>query len=292
MEAVKPHEISGHGLLLIRSHLNSLKPAERRVAEYILENSMLVVRLSITKLAEEAGVSEATIIKFCQRVGYPGYQELKISLAQEMGEGCSEQGIYGPIQADEDIETVIEKIFQIYNRSLNDTKRLLLKAPISQAVRKVLGAGRIYFFGYGASGIVAQDAEIKFKRINRTAEAFTDNHMQKTIAALLKPDDLVVAISDSGRTKELVEALEIAKPTGACIIAITSNMGSPLSKLADLVLLTSVTETPFRGSALASRMVQLAIIDVLFLGAATADYQNTVEFLNKTRMALLNNKLD
>lgn len=275
-----------HGLLRIESHLDSLKPAEKRVAEYVVQNTSEVIHLSITKLAEAADVSEATVVKFCQRIGYSGYQELKIMLAQSGEEESREEHIYGEIESGDDTDVIINKIFQIYNQSLNSTKKLLQSSDLKEAIKLLLEAKRIYFFGYGASGIVAMDGELKFKRINYVSEAVTDNHNQKTIAALLNSKDLVIAISDSGRTRELVEALEIVNKTGAGVIVITSNMGSPVTKYADRVLLTSSKETPFRGSALASRMAQLAVIDILFLGVATAQYEDTLEALYLTRKAM------
>ncbi len=280
-----------HGYLRIESHLDALKPAEKKVAEYILRNIPETIRLSITKLAENVGVSEATIVKFCQHIGYSGYQELKIMLAKSSEEQQSEN-IYGAIEADDTPNVIIEKIFQIYNQSLNNTKKLLQNADIQNCVKLILQARRIYFFGFGASGIVALDAEQKFKRIDHIAEALIDNHSQKTVSALLSEQDLVVAISDSGRSRELIDSLEVAKRTGAKIIGITSNLGSPLTQLAHHILLTSSKETPFRGSALASRMAQLAVIDVLFLGVATAEYDHTLAALNKTRLAMRGSKIE
>lgn len=281
-----------NGLLRIKSQLTSLKPAERRVADYILDNINEVIHLSITKMAENVGVSEATVVKFCQHIGYSGYQELKIILAQQ-AQGKEEHGehIYGEIEANDDINIIIEKIFQIYNQSLNNTKELLQNTDVKSSIEMILKARRLYFFGFGASGIVAEDADLKFKRINYISEALIDNHKQKTIGALLTREDVVIAISDSGRTKELIESLKIVKHTMAKIIAITSNLGSPITKLADITLLTSSQETPFRGSALASRMAQLAVIDILFLGVATAEYTKTLEALEKTRVALQESKL-
>jgi len=279
-----------NGILRIKSHLTSLKPAERKVADYILDNVNEVIHLSITKMAENVGVSEATVVKFCQHIGYSGYQELKIILAQAGGKEHGEH-IYGEIEANDNLDIIIEKIFQIYNQSLNNTKELLKNADIKASVEMILKARRIYFFGFGASGIIAEDAELKFKRINHIAEALIDNHKQKMVGVLLTEEDLVIGISDSGKTKELIESLEIVKLTMAKIIAITSNLGSPITKLADITLLTSSQETPFRGSALASRMAQLAVIDVLFLGVATAEYTKTLEALEKTRVALQESKL-
>ena len=279
-----------NGILRIKSQLTSLKPAERRVADYILDNINEVIHLSIIKMAENVGVSEATVVKFCQHIGYSGYQELKIILAQA-GEKDYREHIYGEIEANDDIDIIIKKIFQIYNQSLNNTKELLQNTDVKTSIEIILKARRLYFFGFGASGIVAEDADLKFKRINYISEALTDNHKQKTIGALLTKEDVVIAISDSGRTKELMESLKIVKNAMAKIIAITSNLGSPITKLADITLLTSSQETPFRGSALASRMAQLAVIDVLFLGAATAEYDKTLEALEKTRVALQESKL-
>lgn len=280
-----------HGILRINSYLEQLKPAEKKVAQYIIENHEEVIHLSITKLAHASDVSEATVVKFCQHIGYSGYQELKIMLAQVEKKGEQEH-IYGEIEADDDISEIINKIFQIYDHSFQNTKKLLKQSNIKEAIDLLIKADRIFFFGFGASGIVAEDSELKFKRINYMAEALIDNHRQKTMASLLSNKDLVVAISDSGRTRELMESLEIAKNAGANILTITSNMGSPVTKIADLVLLTSSKETPFRGSALASRMAQLAVIDVLFLGAATSQYEKTIEALNKTRVVMQNSRIN
>ena len=279
-----------HGILRINSYMEQLKPAERRVAQYILNNREEVIHLSITKLASEAKVSEATVVKFCQHIGYSGYQELKIMLAQADKKGKTEH-IYGEIEAEDNITEIINKIFQIYDQSLENTKKLLLQDNLDQAIEAIIEAERIYFFFFFSSGIVAEDSELKFKRINYTAEALKDNHRQKTIASLLSEKDLVVAISDSGRTKELMESLEVANNAGAKIVGITSNMGSPVTDISDIVLLTSSKETPFRGSALASRMAQLAVIDVLFLGVATAEYEKTIEALSKTRVVMQDSRL-
>lgn len=280
-----------HGILRINSYLEQLKPAEKRVAQYIIDNHEEVIHLSITKLARKADVSEATVVKFCQHIGYSGYQELKIMLAQVEKKGEKER-IYGEIEANDETDEIINKIFQIYEHTLGSTKKLLQQSNLEQAIQLLIDSKRIFFFGFGASGIVAEDSELKFKRINYAAEALIDNHKQKTMASLLSEDDLVVAISDSGRTRELMESLTIAQNAGAKILAITSNMGSPVTEIADLVLLTSSKETPFRGSALASRMAQLAVIDVLFLGAATSQYEKTIEALNKTRVVMQDSRIN
>ena len=274
-----------HGILRIKRHLSSLKPAEKRVADYIIKNSGQVIHQSIIKLAENVGVSEATVVKFCQRIGYSGYQELKIMLAQESDHNEGEH-IYGEIKAEDDLNTIINKIFQMYNQSLKETKKMLEKSNLAQCIAMILAAERIFLFGYYASGVVAQDLALKFKRIGYNAEALLENHNQKTVGALLSAQDLVIAISNSGRTQEMVDSLEIVQNSGAKIIVITANLGSPVAEYADQLLLNASNETPFRGSALTSRMSQLAVIDMLFLGVATTEFDKAISAIKKTREAI------
>lgn len=273
-------------ILQIKSYLDSLKPAEKRVAEYVIENSSEVVYSSITNLADQIGVSEATIVKFCQRVGYSGYQELKIKLARTDRQSDDNEIIYGAIEPGDSIDNLKDKLLQIYGESLENTYKLIETDLYQEVVAKILAARRLYFFGYGASGIVARDAELKFVRIGLPAIAMTDSHSQKTVASLLKPDDLVLAISDSGRTRELIEALDILEEIGCQRVAITSQVGSPVSERSEITLLTSSRETPYRGSAIASRIAQLAVIDLLFLTTALASHDETTAALQKTREAM------
>jgi len=275
--------------LRIEGMYDSFKPSEKKVADYVLEKQGDVLKNSISRVAENAGVSEATVVKFCQTLGYSGFQELRIRLAQGEKEKEVEE-IYGEIEASDNISTIINKIFQIYDQSLQNTRKLLASADISTCVQKIKKARRLFFFGFGASAIVAYDAEQKFQRIDCMARAIVEGHAQLTQASLLKRGDLVIAISHSGRTVDLIPALELARENGAGIIAITSNYKSPVANLADEALLISSRETPFRGSALASRMAQLAAIDLLFLGVATSEYEKTQKALSKTRIALSRTK--
>lgn len=276
-------------LLKFETHSRSFKPAERKLVDYLMANHREVIHQSITQLSRNAGVSEATIVKLCQKIGYRGFRQLKIMLAQVEKEKREEQ-IYGEIDPGDSKEIIIKKIFQTYNQSLNNTRELITNADIEKAIKMFVEAKRVLFFGFWASGIVAKDAELKFKRINRITEAVTESHLQQTLAALLGSDDLVIAISESGRTKDLINALKIARDTGAGIIAITSDPDSPVAKLADLVLLTFSSETSFRGGALASRMSQLAVIDILFIGVALEDYDLTAYALDKTRLVMRKTK--
>lgn len=277
-------------LLRIKSQIDSLKPAEQKVARYILEYPEKVMYTSITHLAQATGVSEATVVKFSKSLGYAGYQELKIRLAQ-VQEGGRTEAIYKEIEEGDTPHTVIKKMFQAYRRTFDQMEELLENSDVVHCIHLLRQASRILFFGFGASGIVALDAELKFKRIGLRAEAYTDNHMQKTTGALLQGQEVVVAFSDSGRTRELKESLEVVRETGVQIIVVTSRVGTPVAALGHRILITSSQETPFRGSAMASRMAQLALVDILFMGVAMAAYDETLDALERTRLALQDSRL-
>ena len=162
-------------LLHIKGLYPSLRPAEQRVADEILENANEVVHLSITALAKRVGVSDATVVKFCKRVGYKGFQDLKIRLAANVA--VTPKPIYGEINRGDDIAAIKEKIFRINIQALEDTIRTLDSQALQKAVAAIVKAPRIQFYGIGASGIVAEDAQQKFMRIGLSA-AFIDSHMQ------------------------------------------------------------------------------------------------------------------
>lgn len=271
-------------LLHLRSTYPTLRPAERRVAQEILENPQEVVHLSITELATRAEVSDATVVKFCKRLGYKGFQEFKILLAQDVA--IQPEPIYGEVEPDNDLHTIKEKIFQANITALQDTAKVLDSQILEATVEAMAQAREIHFYGLGASGIVALDAEQKFSRIGLRANAFVDPHMQITRAILLKSRDVAVGISYSGETLEIVEALQAAKSAGAITVAITNFSASTVAQQADLVLLTSSHENIFRSGAISSRIAQLSTIDTLFIAVALVDYDRSQDSIEKTREIL------
>lgn len=267
-------------LLHIKSIYPTLKPAERRVADEVFKRPHKVVHLSITELAKEAKVSDATVVKFCKRLGYKGFQEFKILLAQDV---VVKQSISnGEVQPNDDIRTVKEKVFRANITALEDTIQVLDADSLSAAVKALSEAREIHFYGVGASSIAAYDGELKFSRIGRRASAFVDTHMQITRAVLLRPGDVVIGLSCSGESKEIVEAVRIAGECGAVTIAITNHSESSLAKAADLVLLTCTQGGLFDKGGMCSRIAQLATIDTLSVAVALSDLQRSQEVLAKT----------
>lgn len=279
-----------NALLHIRGTYPALRPAEKRVAQVILSNPREAVHYSITQLAEKAEVSDATVVKFCKRLGYKGYQEFKIMLAQDVA--VKPQLIHGEVEPGNDVQTIKEKIFQANIGALQETAQVLETEALERAVQALANAGEIHFYGVGASGIVALDAEQKFSRIGLRASAFLDTHLQIARAVHLREGDVAVCLSFSGETVEIVEALRAAKQAGALTIAITSFSGSTLAREADVLLLTSTQQNLFRSGAIASRLTQLSTIDVLFIAVALVDHERAQEAIEKTRAILSQRRLE
>lgn len=276
----------------LRSVYSSLRPSEQQTADYVLAHPEEVTTLSVTELAARSGTSESTVVKLAQRLGYKGYLQMKLVLASEAGAQRREENrIYGEITVEDDLATIKEKLFRSEVQGLTDTLRLLDVESVAAARDAMLKAAHIHFYGVGASGIVAMDAQHKFARIGLPCWAYVDPHQQAAFAAILQPGDVAVGISYSGSTRDTIESLQTARQAGATTVAITAGFGSPLAKEAQICLLTGTTETAFRSAAIVSRLTQLAVVDVLFIAVATRQADTAFATLEKTRVAVLDKKV-
>ncbi|NMB21142.1 MAG: MurR/RpiR family transcriptional regulator [Firmicutes bacterium] len=267
-------------LLKIKSIYPSFKPAERRVADYVLRSPKRVVHVSITELAKASKVSDATVVKFCKRLGYQGFQEFKILLAQDIV--VTHTLVDGEVEPGDDSRTIKEKVFRANICALQDTIQVQDDLALERAIDALTKAREIHFYGLGSSSIAAFDGEQKFSRIGRWASAFADTHMQISRAVLLQPGDVAIGLTHSGETREIVEALETAKARGATTIAITNHSTSRAAQVADLLLLTCSRGDLFTKEGISSRIAQLATIDTLFVAVALADFKRSQEVLDKT----------
>ena len=275
----------GEGCLLrIRAIMPGLKPSEKKVAQCMIENPEKVVDMSVTELSRASGTSDSTVVKFSQKLGYSGFQELKIRLARELP--LFHPQIHGDITHGDDLESIKIKIFRANERAISDTCRAINSNELDRAVNALATAQRIIFFGSGASGIVALDAEQKFLRIGKECHGFNDAHMAAVVASLCDNTTAVVGISHSGATRDTVRVLEVAKQAQAVTICLTNFLNSPITSAADIVLLTSVQESDFRSGAIASRVAQLSVLDVLFVAVAQKQYETTMRCLQITREAV------
>jgi DNA-binding MurR/RpiR family transcriptional regulator len=197
-----------------------------------------------------------------------------------MEEGQNDQ--YTDIQPGDDLSTIISNISRNNSKSIEDTLSVIDKNEIARAVKVLRESNRIAFFGIGASGLVGIDAEQKFSRINKMCHTYTDGHSQLTAAILLEKNDVAIFISNSGKTAEILDSVEIAKKNGACIIAITKYNKSELADKANIVLNISTPEVTIRSGAMGSRIAMLTVVDILFAGVASAEYKKVKKYLSIT----------
>jgi len=271
-------------LLRIQGLFPKLRPSERKVAEYILAHADEVVNLPVTELARRSDVSDATVVKFTQKVGYSGYQEFKIALARESG--LPQRPTYGELDPSDDLEKVKGKVIQMHVNALENTLRTLSDDELERAVDALEKAGTIHFYGVGASGLVALDGEQKFLRIGRRCNAFIDPHLQYAMAALLRPGDVAIGITHSGTTAEIIQALKIASASGATAVCITNHFDAPVTEVCDVKLYTAAHEPVFRSAATSSRIAQASVVDILFVAVAQRNYDQSLENLERTRAAV------
>lgn len=274
-------------LLKLREMKESLTPAEKRAAEYVIAYPEEIPRYSVKMLAENSKTSNASVIRLCKSLGYEGYRQFIVSISAEVASREMEVGQeYTDIRPGDDVDTIIKNVSLNNCKSIEDTLLVIDKESIKKAIELLCSARRIVFYGIDASGIVCMDAQQKFMRINKVCYAHTDGHSQLASASMLTREDVAVIISNTGTTTEIVEALKLVKESGASVIAITRYGKSFLSANADVVLFFSTPEVTIRSGAMGSRIAMLNIIDMLFSGVASKEYKNIKKYLDRTYTVL------
>ncbi|BBH18847.1 RpiR family transcriptional regulator [Paenibacillus baekrokdamisoli] len=274
----------GRTLLNIRSHLNGLTKTEQIVAQYILDNPQDIIYQSVTELAERAGVGETTVLRLCRKLKFQGFQDFKLSLAQDLVKTIDH--LHKEVSEEDDSQTLTQKVTATHIQTLEQTRELINPVQLSEAIALLYNARVICFFGVGSSGLTAMEAAHSFSRIGKPSRASTDTHFQAMEASMLSNSDVAVGISISGSAKDTIENLNLAKKTGAKIIAITSNARSPITKVADVVLLMVARENPLQGSSLAAKISQLAIIDILNVAVSLRTKEQALKFREITAKAI------
>ena len=248
----------------IKASLPSLAPAEQRVAKLVLQDPRAFASLPVTELADRAHVSKPTVVRFCRSVGYDGLSDFKRKLVGSVSEGVP--FIHRSVDADDKTGDIMVKVIDntvaAFLRYRNDASTAAFEKAAAALVATYRAGKRIEFFGVGNSGVVAQDAQHKFFRLGVNAIAYSDGHMQVMSASLLGPGDCVVVISNSGRTRDLMDACDIARKNGATTIVITAS-GSPLASAGHIHLAADHPEGFDRYSPMVSRLLHLMIIDIL-----------------------------
>lgn len=244
-------------LLMIQMKADFTK-SDTKIYEYILANKEKVLYHSLTEMAEACCVAEATLLRFFRKLDYKGFQDFKFTFAQEISSTVT----------DATDDTYVDKVKNNVIQVITDTADVVEEDLLEQAITKIAESEDVVIFGIGSSGIAALDMQNRFMRIGKNASIITDSHFQMMRAASMTEKTVVIAVSLTGSTKDIVDAVSASKASGATVIALTSYTKSPLTKFADLVLLSSAKESPLDSGSLVSKISQLFLIDLICTGLA------------------------
>jgi RpiR family carbohydrate utilization transcriptional regulator len=248
----------------IKACLPSLPPAEQRVGKLVLSDPRSFAKLPVSELADQAHVSKPTVVRFCRSIGYDGLSDFKLKLVGSVSEGVP--FVHRSVDADDKINDVVVKVIDnavaAFLKYRNDASTPAIDRAAEALVEAHRKGKRVEFYGVGNSGIVAQDAQHKFFRLGLNSIAYSDGHMQVMSATLLGPGDCAVIVSNSGRTRDLMDACDIARRKGASTLVITAS-GSPLASAGHVHLAADHPEGFDRYSPMVSRLLHLLIIDIL-----------------------------
>jgi len=243
----------------------SLRKSEAKVANYVLANANEVIKMRIVDLASKSEVSEPTVIRFCKAIGFDGFQSFKLQLAQQLGLGSVFTQF--AVEDNDTVADLINKVFDTTVGSLITAREEINSEVLEQAINTISNARRVEFYGFGASGSVAADAQHKFFRLQLSSAAYTDPHIQRMSAISLGPEDVVVAISQSGETQALLESVALAREAGANVIGLAPHNTS-LSRVCNLAIYVNMEEDLKSFTPVSSRIAHLVVIDVLATGVA------------------------
>jgi DNA-binding MurR/RpiR family transcriptional regulator len=236
-----------------------------RLASWLLQQRQQIVELPISRVAQETGVTETTIVRFCKGIGYSGYRELRLALVQSVGVAKGLQlgaGEPSPEPGDGSMLSLARKVVAINTDVLTRTPQLLDEQSLEQAVEALLTATEVYLVGFGSSTPIALDLYQRLLRLGIRATVCSDPHILTVITTKLEPGAVLFGITYSGQSRDLVDALKAVKGRRATTIVLTSNAGATAARLADVLLISAVPEMA-AGETVATRISQLAIVDVL-----------------------------
>ena len=283
-ESSLPTPVATASLLAeIEAARERLSKAEQRVADYVLGHADDIMNLSIAALAGSIGVSQPTVARFCMALGFSGFKEFKLRLVQSLAGGVP--FVHRDVGAGDPASALVAKVLDRTIAALMRVRNELDAATLDQAIHLLANARKIEFYGVGNSGIIAADAQHKFFRLGVPTVAYADAHIHGMAATLLQPGEAVVAISNTGRTRDLLRSVEYARQAGADVVGVTAS-GSPLAKLSTVALCADVEEDPDVYSPMTSRIAHLAIIDVLAVGVALSRGPGLLAQLEKAKQSL------
>jgi RpiR family carbohydrate utilization transcriptional regulator len=275
--------------LSIKAVYDNLKTAEKKAVNYIITHPEIIAGLTIEECSKKAGCSEATIVRLSKRLGYRGFPQLKKDFAQNKpGHDYLE---YEEIEKNDDPFQVLKKVFESSTSAIKDTLKIINRQEFEKALQVLLDAKRIMFCGVGDGALVAMEAYQRFTRIGVHCFTHTDPDLQLVQTLQLEKDDVLIAISYSGRSKTVVETAKYAKAAGAIVVALTNYPVSPLTKKSDIILQTAAFSRYSTGEIISKRITELLIIESLYINFILKKDPAVIDILKKSNEIIINNKL-
>jgi len=272
-------------LVKLRDYYEQAHSTERQIIRYILDNPEKASDMTIHDLSKETFASASTIIRLCKRNGFKGYKDFTRSLIYELAKReTTLKQEKSEITKSDNIKEITEKVTHKNIISLEDTERLLDDALIEKVIDHLIDADKIAVFALGSSFNVARDLQQKFMRLNKHVLINEDWHMQWLAARNLTGKDFAIIISYSGETEELIKCIHSLKENNVRTVSITKYGSNPVSDLCDYNLFVSAKESTFRSGAMASRISQLLVVDIIYTGYANRHYEKSLEMISKTHI--------
>ena len=267
----------------IKAARDSLRKSEQKVADAVIADPDGSVQSSIHAIATRAAVSEPTVIRFCRALDCVGFQQFKLKLAQDLARRGT--FFYQDVTTDDSSIVLANKLLDGAIASLVQIRNQISEESLDKAIGLYEASNRVELYGSGGSAIVAEDAQLKFFRLGKPAIAYSDPHIQHSAAALLDENALVIAISHSGRSSDILKTVEIARAARAKVIAVTATR-SPLAQSSDVALTVDVDEDSDIFSPVKTRLGQMVVLDVLAVGVAVRGGDQMLEKLARARQAI------
>lgn len=279
---------NGNFILSIQAMYNQFTKAEKKVADFVLKNPKKVLFMSITDLADACSVGDTSVFRFCRTMNLRGYQEFKMRLSLSITNDDKDiEELEVDVTPDDTFDTLAQKVLKSNLDAINETYTLLNAEEFSLAMDYFEAAENVYIFGVGSSMLTAMEAMNKFLRITPKVHCIQDTHMQSMIASMLTEKDLAIFISYSGSTKDTIHVAQLAKQSGAKIIAISRFIKSPLTTYSDVTILCGANEGPLQGGSTSAKMGLLYILDLMYVEFYRRNYEVSRNNNQKTASSVL-----
>ena len=270
----------------IGSEYYTFTPAEKKLADYILSAQDCISRMSISELASACSVADATVSRFCRRLGYKGYPDFKIAIANSFAHRLEDNPLSGEITREDSLETISQKLLNASAMAMVQTREVLNLDAVAEAAAVLRESTSVLCMGQGGSMLIASEAAHLFSTISGKFRPVSDSHMQAMAAVMMEPTDSILFYSYSGSTLAMLDTLKTAKERGSRVILVTRFPNSPGAALADIVLQCGANENPLQSGSVPARIAQMYLTDILFSEYTRKNLDEAKESRNRIAQAL------